>query len=99
MLVFIAITFTVTILFDANVDAQSGAYATGVLFLMSSAAVAVTIATWHTPQRWLYLPMATIFAYTTILNIFERPEGIKIASFFIGGNCREFAAFARYPID
>jgi hypothetical protein len=83
VLVFIAITFAVTILFDANVDAQSGAYATGVLFLMSSAAVAVTIATWHTRQRWLYLPMAAIFVYTTILNIFERPEGIKIASFFI----------------
>jgi hypothetical protein len=84
VLVFMIITFTVTLLFDANVDAQSGAYATGVLFLMSSAAIAVTIATWHTRQRWLYLPMAMIFVYTTVLNIFERPEGIKIASFFIG---------------
>lgn len=83
VLVFAIITFTVTVLFDANVDAQSGAYATGVLFLMSSAAIAVTIATWYTRQRWLYLPMAAIFVYTTILNIFERPEGIKIASFFI----------------
>ena len=83
VLVFATITFTVTILFDANVDAQSGAYATGVLFLMSSAAIAVTIATWYTRQRWLYLPMAAIFVYTTVLNIFERPEGIKIASFFI----------------
>jgi len=83
VLVFIVITFTVTVLFNASVDAQSGAYATGVLFLMSSAAVAVTIATWHSPQRWLYLPMAAIFVYTTVLNIFERPEGIKIASFFI----------------
>jgi len=84
VLVFATITFTVTILFDANVDAQSGAYATGVLFLMSSAAIAVTIATWYSRQRWLYLPMALIFVYTTVLNIFERPEGIKIASFFIG---------------
>jgi hypothetical protein len=83
VLVFAIITFTVTVLFDANVDAQSGAYATGVLFLMSSAAIAVTIATWQTRQRWLYLPMAAIFVYTTVLNIFERPEGIKIASFFI----------------
>ncbi|MCI0418085.1 MAG: amino acid transporter [Acidobacteria bacterium] len=83
VLVFVAITFTVTILFEANVDAQGGAYATGVLFLMSSAAVAVTIATWHSRQRWLYLPMAMVFVYTTILNIIERPEGIKIASFFI----------------
>jgi hypothetical protein len=83
VLVFVAITFTVTILFDANVDAQGGAYATGVLFLMASAAFAVTIATWQTSQRWYYLPMALIFAYTTALNVFERPEGIKIASLFI----------------
>lgn len=84
VLVFVAITFAVTIVFDANVHAQGGAYATGVLFLMTSAAVAVTIAAWQSPRRWLFLPMALVFAYTTVLNIFERPEGIKIASFFIG---------------
>jgi hypothetical protein len=83
VLVFLVITFVVTILFDANVDAQSGAYATGVLFLMTSAAVAVTIATWSSTQGWRYLLMTLIFGYTTVANIIERPEGIKIASFFI----------------
>ena len=39
VLVFTCIAFFVTILFDADVDAQGGAYATGVLVLMSSAAV------------------------------------------------------------
>ena len=34
---FTAIAFIVTILFDADVDAQGGAYATGVLVLMTSA--------------------------------------------------------------
>jgi hypothetical protein len=29
--------------------------------------------------------MAAIFAYTTVTNIVERPEGIKIATFFIVG--------------
>ena len=38
-----AITFLVTIIFKANVEAQGGAYATGVLVLMTSAAVAVTL--------------------------------------------------------
>ena len=38
MLIFTAITVLVTILFDADVEAQGGAYATGVLVLMTSAA-------------------------------------------------------------
>jgi hypothetical protein len=44
VLIFTAITFVVTLLFEADVDAQGGAYATGVLVLMGSAALAVTIA-------------------------------------------------------
>ena len=83
VLVFMAITFFVTWRFEADVDAQGGAYATGVLFLMSSAAVAVTIAHWNTGKRWLYGGMTLIFAYTLAANVVERPEGLKIASVFI----------------
>ena len=83
VLVFTGIAFVVTILFEADVDAQGGAYATGVLFLMTSASVAVTIDKWETTRRWLYLPMTLVFTYTLIANVIERPEGIKIASFFI----------------
>jgi hypothetical protein len=83
VLVFTAVTFTVTILFQADVDAQGGAYATGVLVLMTSASLAVTIEHWQTGRRWLYLVMTLVFVYTTLDNIHERPEGIKIASFFI----------------
>jgi len=83
VLVFMAISFAVTIIFRADVDAQGGAYATGVLVLMSSAAFAVTISSWHTRWRWAYLPIAVVFAYTTFSNIVQRPEGIKIASVFI----------------
>lgn len=83
VLVFMGVAFAVTYLFHADVDAQSGAYATGVLVLITSAAIAVTISLWDRPLRWPFLLMALIFVYTTILNIGERPEGIKIASFFI----------------
>ena len=83
VLVITAVTFLVTILFEADVEAQGGAYATGVLVLMTSAALAVTIANWAGRARWVFVGMTAIFVYTTVLNIFERPEGIKIASAFI----------------
>jgi hypothetical protein len=83
VLVFMAVAFTVTILFRADVDAQGGAYATGVLVLMTSGACAVTIAAWRTAMRLPFLAIATVFVYTTGLNIYERPEGIHIASIFI----------------
>jgi hypothetical protein len=85
VLVFAAIAFAVTIIFRANVEAQGGAYATGVLVLMSSAAVAVTLSAWQRQQRtrWLYLAIAAVFLYTTAVNMIERPDGIKIGAFFI----------------
>ena len=87
VLVYIAVAFAVTVIFKADVDAQGGAYATGVLVLMSSAAIAVTLSQWKKSGwgKWTYafLLISLVFAYTTVVNIIERPEGIKIASFFI----------------
>lgn len=85
VLVFTAICFLVTILFKADVTAQGGAYATGVLALMASAAVAVTIsARKKREKKWIgFLLITIIFAYTLLVNIIEQPDGIKIASFFI----------------
>ncbi len=85
VLVFTLISLVVTVVFNADVNAQGGAYATGVLVLMTSAAVAVTIAHWQDRSRWVYGLMTLIFAYTMVVNVVERPEGIKIASFFIAG--------------
>jgi hypothetical protein len=84
VLLFGVITFLITYLFDADVDAQGGAYATGVLVLMTSAAVAVTLLMRGRPQQVARFGAITaVFVYTTLLNIYERPEGIKIASWFI----------------
>jgi hypothetical protein len=87
-LVFTAIAFLVTWLFDANVDAQGGAYATGVLVLISSAAVAVTLSCWRRRQRRATLAfglIAAVFVYTTGANVAERPDGVKIGACFIAG--------------
>lgn len=84
VIVITLIAFAVTIIFRADVDAQGGAYATGVLVLMTSAAIAVTLSARRRGGNWrIFLLIALIFIYTTIQNIHERPEGIKIASFFI----------------
>ena len=85
VLVFMAICFAITIFFQADVDAQGGAYATGVLFLMSSAAIAVSISAWRRKNRWAFgfVLISIVFIYTTLTNIYERPDGIKIASIFI----------------
>lgn len=87
VLIFSTICFSITYIFEADVEAQGGAYATGVLVLMSSAAIAVTISAWRRKEgwRWAFLFIALVFAYTTITNVVERPDGIKIASLFILG--------------
>jgi hypothetical protein len=84
-IVFTVIAFVVTIIFNADVDAQGGAYATGVLVLMTSAAIAVTLSVRRERAIGLvFLLITAVFVYTTIANIIERPEGIKVAVFFIG---------------
>jgi hypothetical protein len=86
VLVFTLIGFAITIIFHADVDAQGGAYATGVLVLMLSAAVAVTLSARARRQRGAMLGfgvISAVLAYTLVDNVFERPDGVKIASFFI----------------
>jgi hypothetical protein len=92
VLVLLAIDVVVTLVFRASVSAQGGAYATGVLVLMLSAAVAVTISLWQEasvrkPQTFLlpfyFFLVAIVFLYTVIANVVERPDGAIIASIFI----------------
>ncbi|MFD0008061.1 amino acid transporter [Streptomyces sp. NPDC127178] len=86
VLVFTLIGFLVTWIFDADVDAQGGAYATGVLVLITSAAVAVTIAARTAGQRrWknAFAVISAVFLYTTVVNVIERPHGVVIGACFI----------------
>ncbi len=92
VLVLLVIDVAVTLAFRAGVEAQGGAYATGVLVLMFSAAVAVAMARWRessirTPVTVLlalyFVVVTLVFAYTLVANVIERPDGIIIASIFI----------------
>jgi hypothetical protein len=88
VVVFTLVAFGVTWVFHANVDAQGGAYATGVLVLISSAAIAVTIAARKARQHgWTigFAVISAVFLYTTVLNVIERPDGVKIGACFIAG--------------
>src|SRR6185295_19788040 len=80
------IAVVVTLIFQADVEAQAGAYATGVLVLMLSAGVAATLALWQESRRTasIYFSIVTaVFAFALIDNIIERPDGVIIASVFI----------------
>jgi len=85
VLFFTLVSFAVTIVFRADVDAQAGAYATGVLALFTSAAFAVVLATWNEGhfKRYGFLLILIVFVYTIIANMIERPEGLQISSLFI----------------
>ena len=87
---FTAVNLFVTWVFHASVDAQGAAYATGVVVLMSSAAVATIIETYRSREGhwawrlpWSYCAIGLLFLYTMISIVVEKPQGLHIASFFI----------------
>ncbi|HEV7624331.1 MAG TPA: amino acid transporter [Amnibacterium sp.] len=88
VIVFTLIAILVTLVFKASVDGQGGAYATGVLMLITSAAVAVTLSA-RRKQQWKrtvgFGLVALILAYTLVVNIVQRPDGLRISLLFILG--------------
>jgi hypothetical protein len=86
VLIFTTVCTVITLVFRADVEAQAGAYATGVLALMTSATVAVALSAHRHGERkatiWFSM-IAVIFVFTTVVTIIERPEGVKIAALFI----------------
>jgi hypothetical protein len=86
VLVLSFIAAVVTLAFRANVDEQAGAYATGVLALMTSAAVAVFLTELRRGHRGtavFFGVVSAIFLYTITITVEERPEGLVIALLFI----------------
>jgi hypothetical protein len=86
VLILTGTAFLITWIFDASVDGQGGAYATGVLVLFTSAGVAVTLAARRAGQRkrmYGFAAISVVFVYTTISNVFERPDGVKIGACFV----------------
>jgi len=85
VLVLLIVAGIVTVIFRADVEAQSGAYATGVLVLILSAALAATLALWRERRYALGLysgVLFLVFAYTLADNCIERPDGLIIGSIF-----------------
>ncbi len=76
VLILFAINVIVTLVFRAEVEAQAGAYATGVLFLIFSASVAVTLALWREAREG---PSAAVTPALAVKGLAEPedPTGIR----------------------
>jgi hypothetical protein len=88
VLVYTALCVIITIAFDADIDAQAGAYATGILAMMVSGAFAVTVSALRRRQRALAVGFAALTAvllYALVANIIDKPDGITISAMFIVG--------------
>ena len=88
VLVYTVLSIGITVAFRADVDAQAGAYATGILAMMVSGALAVTLAAARARQRWStagFALLTVILLYALGDNIIEKPDGIAISGAFIAG--------------
>lgn len=88
VVVLTGVAVLLVLLFRADVDAQSGAYATGVLVLLFSGASAVTLHTRHRGTRRatiLFALVTLVLGYALVANVIERPEGLRVAAWFIVG--------------
>jgi len=88
VLIYTAVSITITILFRADVDAQAGAYATGILAMMVSAAFATTVSARRRGQVGALVGfglVTLILGYALVANVVEKPDGILISAGFIAG--------------
>ncbi|MFF8289388.1 amino acid transporter [Streptomyces sp. NPDC016309] len=88
VLVYTALCVLITLAFGADVDAQAGAYATGILAMMVSGAFAVTVSTARHGRRAGaagFGVLTAVLLYALIANIVDKPGGIAISGLFIAG--------------
>ncbi|MFG3721302.1 amino acid transporter [Streptomyces massasporeus] len=88
VLVYTALCILITIAFDADVDKQAGAYATGILAMMVSGAFAVTVFVARHHRRAAtggFAALTAVLLYALVANIVDKPDGIAISGFFILG--------------
>ena len=88
VLVYTALSILITIAFEADVNAQAGAYATGILAMMVSGAAAVCITAARRSQRgaaWGCGVLTAVLTYALFENVREKPDGIAISGLFILG--------------
>jgi uncharacterized membrane protein YhaH (DUF805 family) len=90
LMLFAVVNLAVTLYFRADVDDQRGAYATGVLVLITSAAIVTTVSRWHDRLLrgsnrfpWYFAAVAVLFVLTTIAVVGTSPTGLLIAFGFI----------------
>jgi hypothetical protein len=88
VIVYTTLSIVVTLAFRADVNAQAGAYATGILVMMFSGAFAVTISARRRRDRRATIGFAVltvVLLYALVANVVEKPDGIVISALFIVG--------------
>ena len=88
VLVYTVISIGITVAFGADVNAQAGAYATGILAMMVSGAFAVTVSAARRGQRRAtagFALLTLVLLYALAENVKEKPDGIAISAVFIAG--------------
>jgi len=88
VVVYTVVSILITVAFQADVNAQAGAYATGILAMMVSGSAAVTISAARRGQRGAaaaFTVLTVVLVYALGANVIEKPDGIAISGLFIAG--------------
>jgi len=86
VLIYIAVSVLITLIFRASVNAQAAAYATGVLVLIGSASVAVTLSALRRRARGQVIGfglVSLIFGYTLLVTFIDDLSGLRLGLIFI----------------